>query len=301
MRLQHLMTLLAVAEAGSVTRAASVLNVAQSAVSRAVRELEASMGTVLLDRHAWGVSLTPAGQALIVRARAIRAEATAARREVAALRADIAPPLRIGAGPTAAAFTLPRALRRMQQDAMSMRITIIEANYAALIPQLLDGEIDAVLGPLNVSLPTGLSSVPLYTDQLVVVCRVGHRLLESKAVDADALHDAAWILPPRDSELWSELKQVFDVIGVAAPECVIESESVGLIRAMLQLSDALALLPKDLVRLDCQHGILEVVRTRTDPWRRPMGVIHRASAPVLERLAPLIRCLSEDVILSARK
>ncbi|HEX8714173.1 MAG TPA: LysR family transcriptional regulator [Solirubrobacteraceae bacterium] len=68
-----------IAEMGQITRAAKHLHMAQPALSQAVAQLEAQLGVKLLDRHARGVTLTPAGEAFLVKARAVlRAEADAA-------------------------------------------------------------------------------------------------------------------------------------------------------------------------------------------------------------------------------
>jgi DNA-binding transcriptional LysR family regulator len=66
----HLLYFVTVAEAGQITRAARRLNVAQPALSRAITQLESELGFKLLERHARGVTLTPAGEAFLVKARA---------------------------------------------------------------------------------------------------------------------------------------------------------------------------------------------------------------------------------------
>jgi DNA-binding transcriptional LysR family regulator len=65
----HLLYFVTVAEAGQITRAARRLNVAQPALSRAITQLESDLGFKLLERHARGVTLTPAGEAFLVKAR----------------------------------------------------------------------------------------------------------------------------------------------------------------------------------------------------------------------------------------
>jgi DNA-binding transcriptional LysR family regulator len=59
----HLLYYVTVAEAGQITRAARRLHVAQPALSRAITQLESDLGFKLLERHARGVTLTPAGEA----------------------------------------------------------------------------------------------------------------------------------------------------------------------------------------------------------------------------------------------
>ncbi|HUH79844.1 MAG TPA: LysR family transcriptional regulator [Solirubrobacteraceae bacterium] len=73
----HLDYFVAVAEEGQITRAAARLHVAQPALSQAMAQLEGELGLTLLQRHSRGVTLTPAGEAFLPKARA----AVAAHRE----------------------------------------------------------------------------------------------------------------------------------------------------------------------------------------------------------------------------
>lgn len=79
MELRHLQTFVAVAEEGSFSRAAERLRIAQSAVSRTIRDLERELGRPLLDRSTHHVELTVAGQLTLDRARATLTAAHAVR------------------------------------------------------------------------------------------------------------------------------------------------------------------------------------------------------------------------------
>jgi DNA-binding transcriptional LysR family regulator len=67
----HLLYFITVADEGQMTRAARKLHLAQPALSQAIAQLESDLGIVLLDRHPRGVTLTPAGEAFLVKARAV--------------------------------------------------------------------------------------------------------------------------------------------------------------------------------------------------------------------------------------
>src|SRR5665647_17783 len=103
MNYNHLMLLLDVAEQGSINGAAQARNVAQSAVSRTVRELELRLKAPLLERFSWGVRLTKEGEVLVDLARAFRAESIAAQRELKRMiEQRSATHLLIGASPATA-------------------------------------------------------------------------------------------------------------------------------------------------------------------------------------------------------
>jgi DNA-binding transcriptional LysR family regulator len=81
----HLRNFVTVAEDGQMTRAARKLHLAQPALSQAISQLESELGLVLLERHARGVTLTPAGEAFLPKARAALAAADDALRTADAL------------------------------------------------------------------------------------------------------------------------------------------------------------------------------------------------------------------------
>lgn len=85
----HLRYFVAVADEGQITRAARKLNLAQPALSQAIAQLESDLGFKLLARHARGVTLTPAGEVFLVKARlAVAAWAEAAAAAQAMARAN---------------------------------------------------------------------------------------------------------------------------------------------------------------------------------------------------------------------
>lgn len=293
MRLSHMMTFLCVVEARGISRAAQLLNVAQSAVSRTIRELEAAAGTALLVRHPWGVETTTAGAALADRAKAIRAEAAAAEREIGAMVHDERRLLSIGTGPTIAAWRLPRSLLRLQEAGNDIRFIVQEGAYATLFPLILDGAIDAIIGPLDVAIPAGLVASPLYSDQLVALARSAHPLAGRGTVAGADIASCPWILPPRDSELWRQLGPVFQLIGIPVPRTDLETESIGLIRATLQMSDTVSILPRDLVELEIASGQLGVLSIAGLPWRRSIGIMHRQTPRIVQQLRPLMSAMSD--------
>jgi DNA-binding transcriptional LysR family regulator len=99
-RLEHLRYLVAVADEGQITRAARKLHVAQPALSQALAQLESELGIQLLERHARGVTVTPAGETFLAKARVALAAANDAAVTARALA-------RVGSGAMEVGFIGP--------------------------------------------------------------------------------------------------------------------------------------------------------------------------------------------------
>jgi len=301
----HVMVLLEVAESGSINAAAQHRNVAQSAVSRIMRELESAFKIKLLERHAWGIDLTAAGQAVVQLARNIRAEAASMQAELTALREETgATTLSIGAHPTLAAFVLPQVLGRFGEREPACRIIVREGMKEELLPALGAGELDVVVCRIgNSELPPGLTEELVYYDSMVVLVGQHHRLATRRRVRPSDLHSGQWILPPRDAEPYKDVLATFNFLGIPIPSPKIETASVGLIRTLLLgAPNWIAIMPRDMFRNDIRARRLKVLCESPKSTHRAIGLVlrQRAGAVQKPRVDLFIECLLELVATPKR-
>ncbi len=134
--LRHLRYFVAVGEALSFSRAATRLRVAQPALSRQIRDLEAELGVILFERGSRGVRLTPAGQVFTSEARAVLERAAqaveAARMAARGERGE----LHLGYAPSPTVQLLPRALDAFQQSAPQVAVRLHDLSSAEMIEGL---------------------------------------------------------------------------------------------------------------------------------------------------------------------
>jgi LysR family nitrogen assimilation transcriptional regulator len=145
MELRQLESLVAIADSGSFSRAALLLNLAQPSLSRQVAQLEAELGQRLLVRHGRGVQLSPAGEAFLVHARGLLDTARRAKGAMQDLGDNPAGRITVGMPPRVAlALSVPlvRAFRARFPRAV---ITVLEGLSLALREQLLAGRLDLAL------------------------------------------------------------------------------------------------------------------------------------------------------------
>ncbi len=277
----HVMVFLEVAEKGSINGAAQLRHVAQSAVSRIMRELELSLKVKLLERHAWGIEVTDAGRVVLQLAKNIRAEATATDLSLSRLReGNNAVTLSIGAHPTLAAYVLPQVIGRFGERAPTCQVIVREGMKEDLIPLLSNGELDVLVCRIgNSELPSGLVEELIYHDTMVVLAGHQHPLAARRRLQASDMLAAQWILPPPDAEPYKDVTATFDFLGIAMPTPKLQTASVGLIRSLL-LGEPhwLAIMPRDMFRADIRARRLKVLSEAPKTTHRPMGLILRRRA-----------------------
>ena len=169
--LRDLEVFLAVEQHGSFGRAGRQLLISQPAVSGRIRNLERTVGHPVFVRSTTGVTLTPAGEALVPYAR--RCVALAAEGEVAARAADGVPPFGIAVHSTFASRVVPLVIEGL--DAHPRRLAVRDVHSEDVAPLVLDRAVDLGFSIHGPAVP-GTRRVRLVADRVVGVCAPDHRL-----------------------------------------------------------------------------------------------------------------------------
>jgi len=168
MDIKQLRALLAVAEAGSVTKAAEALHIVQPAVSRQLKLLEEDVGIPLFDRGRYGMELTNAGDILVEYARRALLELDRARAEIRPPTAAVSGIATIGLLPSTARLLAGPLVERVKAQFPAIELRIV-VGYAGHLQQWLEtGEVDAALLYDARALPT-LQAQPLLEESLMLV------------------------------------------------------------------------------------------------------------------------------------
>src|SRR5690349_38592 len=145
MDIKQLRALVTVAETGNVTRASTLLNIVQPAVSRQLKLLEEELGVVLFDRSRHGMDLTEAGRTLVEYARRVLNELERARAEIAPARGSIGGIVTVGLLPSTCDLLSSALVRAVAARYPGIRIRI-STGYAGHLQRWLEtGEIDTAL------------------------------------------------------------------------------------------------------------------------------------------------------------
>ena len=202
MELRQLRYFVAVAEEGSLTRAAARLHIAQQSLSQQIRTLEAQLGATLLVRSSRGAELTDAGVTLLREARPLLAQA---ERAVEAVRG--APgSLRVGFLSSVANYVMPPVVRAFRERHPGVTLHVEDVAIATLVERLRAGDLDAGLTrPPHVD---DLETEVVLREPVAAVLPEGHPLAARDEIVLSELADDPWVLTPRAS--WPPWHRKYD-------------------------------------------------------------------------------------------
>lgn len=171
----HLMTLSAVAQYGSFTRAAEALGVTQPSVSQQIRELENTAGLPIVQQKGRSIALTPLGLELAEIGRRIAVERTRASRAVGRHEEGTQGRLTIGASMTTSTHLLPRILSRLQRERPEATIELRVGNTLDVAQMVAEDLADIGVVEGDVNRPE-LLVTPFANDRLVCIAPANYRL-----------------------------------------------------------------------------------------------------------------------------
>jgi DNA-binding transcriptional LysR family regulator len=249
MDLRHLRALQAVAETGSFSAAADVLNYTQPAVSRTVAALERELGAVLIERQARPLRLTDAGTALARHADELFARLSGARSEIEAIAHAHAGALALGTFSSAGAAFVVDALRRFRDTNPGVRVSVTEGMPSAMLAHLRAGELDLAIvfdfPAAGEDIGAGLELHHLLDDELVVVVPRDHPLAEADEIHPAKLADEDWLLPEfgRDSPSLKLIARACAAAGFE-PRIAFRVNDCQMTQAMVAAGEGISILPQ---------------------------------------------------------
>ncbi|WP_199546526.1 LysR family transcriptional regulator [Streptomyces sp. N35] len=275
----RLAALVAVSEAGSITRAAQRLGYTAPALSQQLAKLEREAGATLLVRHHRGARLTAAGELLVARARRVLDELDRARLELAQLSGLSGGRLRIGTFPTAGIHLLPPALSAFRRAHPDVELAVAQYEPPAGVAAVADGEVDLALThtyePADAEpLPRSVRAEVLLVEELVLVTAPGHVL----AAGADRLPLAELTGQPLISMAPDHPRRRGVEAALAAagavPSVVMETPEYAVVCALASAGLGVAVVPEMVARMASTP--VGVRRLEPSTLRRTISVVYRA-------------------------
>ena len=301
--LRQLSYFVALAEERSFARAAERVHVTQPALSMQIREMEANLGTPLVERLPRDLRLTPAGREVLGRARRILAEVQ--ELDGVARQGGLSGRLNIGVIPTVAPYLLPEALPALRARDITRDLRLREATTDVLLAALERGQLDAVV----MAMPQAMAGVTvdrLFEDRFLLAGRPSR--LTALRDGAEALRPVA--LDPDQLLLLDEghclADQALEVCGLDRRQARLDlgASSLSTLCGLVGQGLGLTFLPEIALRQELASSPeMAVVRFATPEPARQIVLARRASSPAAAwfgDLASVFRAAGDGLIAYAR-
>jgi DNA-binding transcriptional LysR family regulator len=269
--IRQLRALIAIAETGSVTRAAGVLHLTPPAVTLQLQALQEEAGVTLVDRGPAGMGLTEAGREVVAAARRV----DAVMRECEAALGDLAGARRgmVAAGVTSTAkYFAPRALAAFSRLHPGLELRLSVGNRAETIAGLRDHALDlAVMGQPPADLR--LTATVIGPHPHVIVTGADHPLAGARGLAPAALARERFLVREVGSGTRGLMQRFFADAGVA-PRIGMELGSNETIKQAVLAGLGIAFLSAHTIELEVQTGRLVILVVVGLPEMRQWFVVH---------------------------
>ncbi|WP_147157051.1 LysR family transcriptional regulator [Reyranella soli] len=306
LKLRDLQILLVVARRGSMAKAAADLAISQPAVSRAIADMERTLGVRLLDRGRHGIEPTHFGSALLKRGTTIFDELTQGLQELEFLANPTVGQLRIGSSESMAAGLLPAVIDRFTRRHPGIRLDVAQTVLGTFdYRELRERKIDLLLGwtPANFS-AEDLVVEPLLSDPRVVVAGKQSKWVRFSRLDLADLADELWILPPPDTFPGAAVAELFRAGGLDMPCTPLTTLSIHLCCRLAATGRFITLLPGSIVQFggrDLYLKTLPIKLPRTSMVSTAIVTLRdRTLSPAATIFIECVREVSRSIVARSR-
>lgn len=287
--LRQLEYAVAVADALSFRRAAEACHVSQPSLSAQIAELEGALGARLFERDRRRVLVTPAGRALIDRARQVLLAASDLVEAAKHLGDPLSGALRVGIIPTISPYLLPSVAARLRRDFPRLSLVWVEEKTEVLTQRLQAGELDAAILALEAEIGDVEHEV-LARDPFFLVTPPGHALTrKATAASADELADIDVLL--LDEGHCFRTQALGFCSRARASELSFRATSLTTLVQMVRGGAGVTLLPALALATEAKRAGLHVRPFASPAPARTIALVWRKRSP----LAPALRQLASSL------
>jgi DNA-binding transcriptional LysR family regulator len=284
MKLQDLHVFLAVIQAGSMGKAAQILNTTQPNISRSIGELEQALGVRLLDRHRQGIEPTAYGRALLDCGAAVFDDLHQGMKNIAFLADPTAGELRIGTTNFLAASFVSALVDRLSRRYPRIVFHLVTGYTETLHRELADRNVD-----LLIIRGTGPIADPryefefLFDDSYVVAAGAQNQWVRRRRIEIGELMNELWVLPPPDSVIGSIVMDAFRASGLDYPRVTVVTDCPHMRISLLATGRFVTVFPASAFRFLTKGSEFKILPVELPTARRPNGIVtlkSRALSPV---------------------
>jgi LysR family transcriptional regulator of abg operon len=282
MTLSQLRVFCTVVEQGSVRAAARTLDIAQSALTHAIQSLEAELAVPLLIRSHFGISVTPFGAKLLIRATAILKDCERIDQDMRQLEGEPTGRIALGVTCEPLAELLPPVLKRFMSMFPRVLVHVSGGSSQMQIEKIRDGRLDFAVCPLAPQVvDADLNIVRLYRSTPAIIARAGHP--KEHATSIAELADCEWVGIRSEGIVGgaaNRLVSMFTAHGLGVPKIAITGETQFEELHLVCTTDYLAMAPRVVVDFPMFSNALVSIPIREAFNPRDVCLIRRSASPL---------------------
>jgi DNA-binding transcriptional LysR family regulator len=294
MKLHDIHVLMAVVQAGSMRKAAGLLNTTQSAISRSIADLEHSTGVRLLDRNAQGIEPTQYGRALLKRGVAVFDELKQSVQDMESLADPGTGELRIGSASAQSEGFVFAVLDRLSRQFPRIAVQVVLGGMLDLCDELRGRSID--LGFARMSAPAPPQDIAqelLFDDPLIVVAGMNNPWARRRKIRLAELVNEPWTWAGRGTFVDSLVVEAFRANGLKPPHATILCDGISIRLKLVATGRFLAVVPASTLRFHDKIASIKMLPVGLPTTHRRTGIItlkNRTLSPLAQRF---IECARE--------
>lgn len=278
--LRQLKYFIEVAEREHMSEAAEYLNVAQSAISRQITNLEKELGVQLFERKGRNVKLLPIGKVFLNHVKEAISTIEYAKLQMDEYINPERGTIKIGFPTSLANSVLPQLLSEFKQAYPNIKIQLQQGTYHELIDIIKERELNiAILGPVVLDDPL-ISGEPLFYEKMVLLLPQHHRLAKRKSLYLNELKEEDFVLFPKGSIFEKLVSDACYSVGFEA-KVAAEAEDLDAIKGMVAAGMGLTILPESAIG-NTDSKFTTIIPISFPDLKRSIGLIrskHRKLAP----------------------
>lgn len=291
----------ALGELGNLRKAASAIHTTQPAASLLLQQLEERLGVQLFERLPRGMQPTLFGDVMIRYAQGALHEFEYAEAQIAELARGAAGMVRIGTVMGPVPTLLTRGVLAFKAQHPKVRVAIEVGTSDTLLPALIRGDFDLVLGRLPDQLDSQGLDIQLFEqgERMRIIARPGHPLANRPNIRLADLAPLTWILHPIDSPMRRQVENALKAAQLIQPLDIIETSSILATTAMLESSDMIAVVPNDVAEHYARHRMITVLPVELPLAMANLGLLTSKARPMSAAVKGLLGHLTNNDDLQA--
>jgi DNA-binding transcriptional LysR family regulator len=299
LKLRNVRVLISVAEAGSMHKAAERLRTSQPAISKAIADLEHSIGVRLLERSPRGIQPTQYGRVLIKRGVAAFDELKQGVKDIRFFADPSTGELRIGCSDAMAAGPVLAVIEQLTRKHPRLVFHLVTGATATLFRELTERNVELVITRATEAVAKELANAgSLFEDNVVVAAGAQSRWARRRRIKLDELVNEPWTLPPYDSAMGAIVSEAFRARGLAPPVATVVAESAIMRSRLLATGRFLTVIPEFALALPGRDPMLRALPVELPGARRTMRIIslrNRSLSPLAELFIDSMRELAKPL------